>query len=129
MQDDRTSTHGLNGNITVPVDLGVGTGHRLWAREIYGLHPEQNLLPLWVGAGMISQGIFEHRPIDLLLLGLSWSQFSMTDWEKRELMVDLEYSLVLSDTIFLQPNIQWFLDIGVHDNQPLVLGASFQMCL
>ena len=78
---------------------------------------------------MVSQGLFEKRPLDLLLLGFSWSQFSMTDWEQRELMVEIEYSLAVSDTIVLQPNIQWFLDTGVQGNQPLVLGASFQVGL
>ena len=81
------------------------------------------------GAGMISQGLFEKRPLDLLILGFSWSQFSMTDLEQRELLLEAEYSLALSDTIILQPNIQWFLDTGVQDNQPLVLGASFQVGL
>lgn len=129
IQDERTSNHGLYGNITIPLELGVGAGHRLWASGVYGLHPERNPLPIWVGGGMISQGLFEKRPLDLLLLGFSWSQFSTTDWEQRELLLEMEYSLALSDTIIFQPNVQWFLDTGTPDNQPLVVGAHFQVGL
>ena len=128
-QNDRSANNGLYGNITLPIELGIGAGHRLWASGVYGLNPDRNPLPIWVGAGMISQGLFEKRPLDLLILGFSWSQFSMTDLEQRELLLEAEYSLALSDTIVLQPNIQWFLDTGAQDNQPLVLGASIQVGL
>lgn len=129
VQDERNPNNGLYANITLPVDLGIGAGHRFWASGVYGIHPDRNPLPLWVGGGIVSQGLFEGRPLDLLILGVSWSQFSMTDWDQRELLLEAEYSLALSDTIILQPNIQWFLDTGSQDNQPLVVGAHFQVGL
>jgi hypothetical protein len=127
-QGERYSNDGVYGNITIPLEFGIGAGHRFWMSGAYGLHSERNPLPIWVGSGLISQGLFEKRPHDLFLLGFSWSQFSLEDWSQREFLLEAEYSVALSDTIVLQPNIQWFLDTG-GSTQPLALGLSFQLGL
>jgi len=114
----------IYGNVTLPVSLEIGAGHRFWMSAAYELMPENNPLPLWVGSGWISQGLFNSRPLDLVLLGFSWSQFSFDDMSQRELLLELEYSTVLTDTIILQPNIQWFVDSAVETQSPLTLGVG-----
>ena len=121
----REGNHGVYGNITVPLSLGVGAGHRLWMSGAYGLHSARNPVPLWIGAGMVSQGILEARPLDLLLLGVSWSQFSFDDWAQRERLLEMEYSIVLTDTMVVLPNIQWYLpEEGGVNSGPIVAGLG-----
>ena len=128
-QDERVSNHGVYGNLTIPLSLNIGAGHRFWMSGAYGLHPERNPIPLWFGTGLISQGLLEKRPLDLILFGFSWSQFSLDDWSQRELLVEAEYSFALSDTIILQPNVQWFLETVGSNTKPLAVGLSFQLGL
>ena len=54
-------------------------------------------MPAWMGAGWMSQGAFNSRPLDLMLLGLSWSQLSLDELEQREIVLEMDYILVLTD--------------------------------
>lgn len=125
----RNPNNGFYANLTLPVPLSIGVGHRFWVSGAYGLHPEKNPVPVWVGTGWMSQGLLVNRPLDLLLLGASYSGFyNPENSTMSELLVEMEYSMVLTDTIIVQPNVQYYLDT-ILDTNPLVVGIGFHLGL
>ena len=128
-QDERTNSHGVYANITLPVQMDIAVSHRFWLSGMYGFQPENNPIPLWLGTGWITQGLFERRPLDLIVAGLVWNQFSLDDMRNREILIELEYGIVLSDTIVVQPNVQWYIDTPAIDTQPVTLGVGLHIGL
>ena len=116
--------HGAYANVTLPVPLPIGAGHRVWFSGVYGFQPVINPMPAWAGAGWMSQGLLNSRPLDLMLLGLSWSQLSLDELEQREIVLEMDYILVLTDTISLQPTVQYFLDTPSELSLPLAVGLG-----
>ncbi len=103
---DRVSNHGVYGNVTFPVrDHSVG-----WVSVNQGLNPSVNPVPLWVAGGWISDVSLLDRAQDLLVTGLSWSQYSFDSLDNREVMVEIEYHYAAADWLTLLPNVQYFLD-------------------
>lgn len=105
-QMNREANHGIYGSLTLDT-----TQHSVaWVSVNQGLHPSINPVPLWVAGGWISDGQFVNRPDDLVVTGLSWSQYSFEDLENREVLAEVEYHLMVNDYLTLLPNIQYFLD-------------------
>ena len=122
--DSSQGNHGAYANVTLPVPLPVGAGHRVWFSGVYGFQPVINPMPAWAGAGWMSQGLLNSRPLDLMLLGFSWSQLSLDELEQREIVLEMDYILVLTDTISLQPTVQYFLDTPSQLSLPLAVGLG-----
>jgi len=126
----RAPNHGIYGNLTIPVDIDVGVSNRFWLSGMYGFHPERNPVPLWVGSGWIMQGVFEQRHLDMLMLGLSWTQLSFDNISQRELLFEVEYGVVLTNTIMLQPNVQWYIESpDATDSNLIVMGLGIHASL
>ena len=102
---DRVPNHAVYGNVTLPVQ----DSHRVWASANVGLNPENNPVPLWVGGGWVSEGLFDSRPDDLLLFGVSWSQLSMSDMSNREVLIEVESHLMINDVLTLLPVLQYYV--------------------
>jgi porin len=111
---DRVPSHALYANATLPVQ----ESHRVWMSANYGFHPENNPVPLWVAGGWVAEGLLESRPDDLILFGASWSQLSMSDWNNRELLVEVESHLMITDSITVLPVLQYFV---LTPTEPVVL--------
>jgi carbohydrate-selective porin OprB len=69
------------------------------------------------------------RPLDLMMLGASWSQLSVNDIEAREVLLELDYIAILTDSIFLQPNLQYYLKTPSTLNVPLTIGLGIHIGL
>ena len=123
--NDRAPNHGVYGNLTVPINIDVGVSNRFWLSGMYGFHPERNPVPFWAGAGWITQGLFETRHLDMVMLGFSWTQLSLEEFSSRELLFEVEYGVVLTNTIMLQPNVQWYIESpdAIESNQ-VVMGLG-----
>ena len=75
----------------------------------YGMHPSQNPVPLWIAGGWVSEGILKSRPQDLLMMGASWSQFTFDDWSNRELLLEIESHIQVTEFLTLLPVVQYFV--------------------
>lgn len=103
---DREPNHGVYGNYT----FQASEHSVIWLSANQGFQPSVNPVPLWVAGGWISEGHWFDRPQDLIVTGLSWSQYSFDDWNNQELMTELEYHYMVNDWLILLPNIQYFID-------------------
>ena len=104
--ENREPNHGIYGNYTFQT-----TGHSVgWFSINQGLHPSVNPVPLWVAGGWISEAHWFERPQDLIVTGLSWSQYSFADPSNQEVMVEAEYHYMVNDWLTLLPNVQYFID-------------------
>ena len=117
----RSPSHALYANATLPVQ----DSHRVWLSANYGFHSDNNPVPLWIGGGWVTEGLFDSRPEDLVLFGASWSQLSMTDASNRELLIEVESHLMITDTITVLPVLQYFaLTPTETDVLPIVGGMG-----
>lgn len=103
---DREANHGVYGNVTfMTSEHSVG-----WVSVNQGLHPAVNPVPLWLAGGWISEAHWFDRPQDLVVTGVSWSQYSFQDPSNQEVMIEAEYHYMANDWLTLLPNVQVFLD-------------------
>lgn len=105
---------GLYGSLTWPVGLPIGMDNRLWAAGSFSLDPDNNPFPTFLGGGWLSQGVLPNRPLDVLALGLSRTSFSPTlsPGATYEGVVELNYSIHISETVQIQPVMQWVINPG-----------------
>ena len=124
--------HTIFSSATLPINLPVGHGARLWGSAAVGTEPAINQVPLFLQGGLLVQGVLQNRPLDLLILGLSRSSLSpyaRTDDGKRqsfEGMVELGYLLKITENLRLQPGAQWIINPGGAGQYPSVLAPSVQ---
>ena len=79
---------------------------------------------MWLGTGWVTQGLLEQRHLDLIIVGFSWSQLSFDDWSQRELLIEMEYGIVLTDTVIVLPNVQWYIESPGIDTRPVTMGIG-----
>ena len=105
---------GIYGSLTWPLKLPLGMDNRLWAAGSLSLDPENNPFPTFLGGGWLSQGVLPNRPLDVLALGFSRTSFSPTlsPGATFEGVIELNYSIHLSETVQLQPVMQWVINPG-----------------
>lgn len=120
----RLANDAVYANVTLP--LGDKRDHLWWVSGVYGLQPQNNPVPVWVGTGWLSQGFLTSRPLDVLLLGASWSHFSLDDWQNKELLLEVEYAFVLTNAVTLQGNAMWFAQSVNMTEKPLLFGLAVQ---
>ena len=122
---------GLYGSLTWPIDLPVGLDNRVWAGGTVSLDPSNNPYPTFIGGGWLSQGVFTGRPLDVLALGLGRTSFSPTisPGLSYEGTIELNYSLYLSETIQIQPVMQWIINPGGGGNIPGIWAGGLQINL
>ena len=101
---DRERNHGVYGNLT----MSVSRHSVAWISVNHSLHPAVNPVPLWVAGGWISEAHWFDRPQDLVVTGLSYSQYSFIDPYNFETMLEVEYHYVVNDWLTLLPNVQYF---------------------
>ena len=105
---------GIYGSLTWPLKLPLGIDNRLWAAGSLSLDPENNPFPTFLGGGWLSQGVLPNRPLDVLAFGFSRTSFSPTlsPGATYEGVIELNYSIHLSETVQLQPVMQWVINPG-----------------
>jgi len=118
---DREPNHGVYGNLTFRTsERSVG-----WVSANQGMHPAVNPVPLWFAGGWISEAHWFDRPQDLIVTGLSWSQYSFKDPSNQEVMVEAEYHYMLNDWITLLPNVQYFVQTPNRNVLiPIIMGVG-----
>lgn len=105
---------GIYGSLTWPLDVPLGMDNRLWAAGSLSLDPDNNPFPTFLGGGWQSQGVLPNRPLDVLALGVSRTSFSPTlsPGATYEGVIELNYSIHVSETVQLQPVMQWIINPG-----------------
>ena len=94
---NREPSHGVYGNLTVALSQ-----HSVaWVSVNHSLHPAANPVPLWVAGGWISEAHWFDRPQDLVVTGLSYSQYSFVDPYAFETMLEVEYHYAATDWLTL----------------------------
>ena len=85
-------------------DQGLGLFGRVGMAE-----RDRSRFHLTVDAGFSYTGLFEGRDEDILAMGLIWGKHSkdITTTKSHETVVELTYQYQVSQSVFLQPDIQW----------------------
>ena len=122
---------GVYGSLTWPVGLPIGMDNRLWVAGRISLDPANNPYPTYLGAGWLSQGPLNNRPRDVLALGLSRTSFSpnLSPGATYEGVVELNYSIYLSDAVQIQPVLQWIINPEGKGKIQDILAGGIQLNL
>ena len=122
---------GIYGSLTWPLQLPIGMDNRLWAAGRISLDPGNNPFPSYLGGGWLSQGILSNRPRDVLALGVSRTSFSpnLSPGTTYEGVIELNYSIYLSETVQLQPVFQWVINPGGEGNIQGIWAGGVQLNL
>lgn len=122
---------GIYGSLTWPMNLPLGRDNRLWAAGSLSLDPDNNPFPTFVGGGLLSQGVLPNRPLDVLALGFSRTSFNPTlsPGTTYEGMIELNYSIHLSEIVQLQPVMQWVINPGGNNRVQGIWAGGLQLNL
>ena len=125
----------LFAHATLPVQLPLGHGSRLWATGVAGLEPAINPVTSVLMGGLLVQGPWPHRPFDQLVLGLARSGLSsdLRDAGGRRLSsesaVEVDYILRINRKLALQPGVQWILNPGGGGRLADVVAPGLQISI
>ncbi len=102
----------------------------LWGTVIYDPYEELAKMPLFVNGGLVFNAPFLSRPDDSLAFGVAYGKYSdkLTTNQRGsyELMLELTYKFQINRFIFIQPDIQYIINVsGGEYPDALVLGAQF----
>jgi porin len=92
-----------------------------------------DLSPVFLGAGVISQGVLPGRPNDVVILGFGRSSLqqnpSAGQTSSYEGLVELGYQLQLNARIMLKPTLQWVVHPGPRGDVPGILATGLEISL
>ncbi|MEN9766672.1 carbohydrate porin [Vulcanococcus sp.] len=127
--------NGVYGSVTWRSGLALGLDDRLWIGGNYSPSVQLNPSPSFLGGGLVVQGLFPKRPLDLLVLGgghagLSSQAPPSYPTKPYEGLIELGYRLQLNPNLNLQPTLQWiFNPSGSQTPTPGILSTSLQISL
>ena len=125
--------YGIYGTATWALPLPIGRDHRLWVGTNVSLDDPTDLSPLFLGAGLISQGVLPGRPDDVLILGVGRSTLNPDQPSGQtstyEGLVELGYQLQLNPWLTLKPSLQWIVHPGPRGDVPGILATGLEIGL
>ena len=123
------TSRGIYGSVTWPVDLPIGLDNRIWTGGTISLDPANNPYPTFIAGGWLSQGVLPKRPLDVLALGVGRTSFSPTinPGLSYESTIELNYSVYLSETVQIQPLMQWIINPGGGGKVPGIWAGGLQI--
>ncbi|QNI89347.1 carbohydrate porin [Synechococcus sp. ROS8604] len=122
------SNHGIYGTITWPLSLPIGNDNRIWISSSLSLNPNNNPLISYVAGGLLSQGIFPGRPLDVPL-GVNKNGFSqsITPNQSYEGVIELNYKIQISDRLQIQPLMQLIINPSGIGSLPTIWATGAQI--
>lgn len=125
------STGALAGTLTLAPPLPIGLDNRLWLGLNAGQQHSDNPVPLFLAGGWLNQGLLPGRPLDVLALayGNSRLQPPLGAADRRETVLELNYSWQLNPRLSLQPVLQLILHPRGSERAAIVatgLGLNLQ---
>jgi porin len=129
----RGDGYGIYGTVTWSLPLAIGRDHRLWVGSNLSVDDPTDLSPLFVGAGLISQGVLPGRPEDVLILGVGRSSLTpnassgLTSTEEG--LVELGYQLQVNPWLTLKPSLQWIVNPGPRGDVPGIFATGLEIGL
>ena len=123
--------NGIFGTVTFPVSFPLGKSHRLWLSGSLSLNPSNNPLSNYAAGGILSQGVIPERPQDVLALGITRSGFSKTITPEKsyEGAIEVNYTIQLTDSLQIQPLMQWIINPKGTGMIPAIWAAGTQINL
>ena len=125
--------YGMYGTATWSLPLPIGRDHRLWVGSNVSVNDPTDLSPLFVGAGLISQGVLPGRPDDVLILGVGRSSLKPDQptgqTSTYEGLVELGYQLQLNPWLTLKPSLQWIVHPGQRGDVPGIFATGLEIGL
>jgi porin len=85
---------------------------------------EFNQFDLFTSIGITQAGLFNRRPNDIAGLAVAYVRHSQRSYEAS---VEATYQFTISETVFLQPNIQFIANPGAEQPDALALGVRFSI--
>ena len=131
---DPLTGDGIYGSLTLKTRLPIGLADRLWVGASYSPNNSVDFAPMFVGGGLVVQGLVPKRPLDLVVFGIGRGSLSKRAQpyftSSYEGMAELGYMVMLSETVQVQPTLQWiFNPSGTNQPVPGILGAGLQISL
>ena len=133
--NDPQTGNGMYGSLTLKTRLPIGLADRLWVGASYSPNTSVDFAPMFVGGGLVVQGLVPKRPLDVVVFGIGRGGLSapaqpnfMSSYEG---MAELGYMVMLSETVQLQPTLQWIINPsgGGDQSVPGILAAGMQINL
>jgi porin len=120
----------ITATLTLASPLSVGLDNRLWLGVNAGFEWDTNPVPLFLGGGLLSQGVLPGRPLDVLALGVGSSRFSPTlsPGQGSETVLELNYNWLVNGNLSLQPVLQLILNPSGSNAEP-ILATGLQLQL
>ena len=120
----------ITATLTLASPLSVGLDNRLWLGVNAGFNWDTNPVPLFLGGGLLSQGVLPGRPLDVLALGVGSSRFSPTlsPGQGSETVLELNYNWLVNGNLSLQPVLQLILNPSGSNAEP-ILATGLQLQL
>ena len=98
------------------------------SRAQFAPQQDRNLLPFFVLAGLVYEGLFPRRDGDVMAVGLAYGQFSqqLSD-QSFELAIEWSYAIAVSPGLTIQPDVQYVLNSGGTNDvdNALVVGLQW----
>jgi len=134
---DSNSGDGVYGSVTLRSGLPLGLDERVWIGASYSPNRDQDFAPTFVAGGLVVQGPFPKRPLDLLVVGIGRAGLSSDadpfPTSSYEGMAELGYRVRLSETLQLQPTLQWIFNPSAPNDSgqptPGILAAGLRIDL
>jgi hypothetical protein len=103
-----TQANGISAYLAVPTPLALPFASRLWVSGSLSGPASLNPYPGFLAGGWIGQGLFTHRPEDLLIVGLAGSSTSaaLQPSQPSQAVLELSYQLQLTSKLSVQPYSQ-----------------------
>ena len=131
---DPQTGDGIYGSLTLKTRLPIGLADRVWVGASYSPNTDVDFAPMFVGGGLVVQGLVPKRPLDVVVFGIGRGGLSNPAQpnftSSYEGMAELGYMVMLSETVQLQPTLQWiFNPSGTNQPVPGILAAGLQISL
>jgi len=125
------TNRGIYGTITWPLSLPIGNESKIWISSSLSLNPNNNPLISYTAGGLLSQGILPGRPLDVLALGFNRSGFSqsVSPNQSYEGVIELNYKIQISESLQIQPLMQWIVNPSGIGSRPTVWATGAQINL
>ncbi|WP_237699200.1 carbohydrate porin [Synechococcus sp. CC9311] len=120
---------GIYGTVTWPISLPIGQDSRIWISSSLSLDPNNNPLASYTAAGLLSQGILDGRPQDVLAIGFNRNGFSrsITPDQSYEGVIEINYKIQISERLQIQPLMQWIINPSGLGSQPTIWATGAQI--
>lgn len=117
--------------LPLPSVLKAGLQSRAWLAGQYGLDWANNPAPVFWGAGVLIQGLFPGRPLDVTGVAGTSTGFSPTinPGQNQESVLEINHQIQISSALSLKPFAQLIVTPNGMPSRPPILATGLQAAI